>query len=153
MPRDPVIVGVSAGLTANLIKVLISQPLYLSGRLDHSFSHMAAGFFFEKRTFHAFTGLAYGHFVDFAIGSFLGIILLYLLALTGEKHAIFKGLMYGIYIHVAFFGLAMCKNFTSAKHVTLLSDLLLLISHIAFGVTCAWIIQRYYFSGKKPLEK
>lgn len=141
--EDSIQLGMIAGVLCNLPKVILMGIFQQMGLVRYNFAQMTAGIFIKQDGLSNSFALATGHIADFAVASSLGILLVYIMKLTGQDYPISKGLLYGIIIHIMVFGLAKTLNITSVELVEPVANFVVLLPNISFGILAALFIYRY----------
>lgn len=93
--KDPILLGIVAGLTGNLFKNLGSLVNLRLGLVDESYATLAGSLFQKKRDSREGTGNIVGWLTDAAMGAGLGVGYIYILKFTGKDHCLLKGVGYG----------------------------------------------------------
>ena len=143
MRDDPIMMGAVAGLIANILKAVGSWSFHLMGWLQYTTSHIGAGYFVGLEFINEPVALAIGIIVDFTIAAFLGVILYQLLKFSGRDYAIWKGVGLSLFFYISLAGISLSADLTRVTLLTPLPNLMLIITHIIFGVTAGWILGRY----------
>lgn len=104
---------------------------------------MSAGIFINEGALGNPFALIMGYISDFAVASLLGILLVYIMKITGKDYPISKGFLYGVMIHIVVYGLAKTLNITSVELLNPLSNFIVLFPNIIFGIFSALFIERY----------
>lgn len=81
----------------------------------------------------------------------LGVVIVYLFRIMGNDYPVFKGLLFGGVSYIFLYGVAMALNFTRVSLLTPLPNLVLLVPHVVFGATTAWVVN--YLMAKNTLEE
>ncbi|NLG84755.1 MAG: hypothetical protein GX493_09180 [Firmicutes bacterium] len=100
MRQDSIVMGALAGTVGNLVKEFVVCPMYFLGWIHYPFVHLAASFFVKRSTIRNPLSLAKGFLTDYSVAAILGIFLLYVLTYTGKDHAVFKGMLLGLFVHI-----------------------------------------------------
>lgn len=143
MRHDSIVTGALAGLLGNLAKEAVVWPLHLLGWVRYTFVHIAAGYYVDAKMIDNPVSLAAGFITDFTIAAFFGVVLLYVLKFTGKDYAILKGVGFGLFTYIIFYGLLMALDVTRASLLTPLPNLLLFIPHVIFGGLAAYLLERF----------
>lgn len=141
--NDTIIFGAIAGLLGNVPKTIIAWILHYFGLLRYTFIHIAAGYFVDKKFIDNPVSLLTGFIADYTNAAFFGVIMYYLLQKTGVDYAELKGLGFGAFLYLIFYGAFMALNITRASLLTPLPNLLLFFPHIIYGLLTCWIIKKY----------
>lgn len=104
--KDPVVLGVVAGLAGNLLKNIGNTVNIKLGITQTSYPRISGGFFMKKNTVESIYGKTAGWIADTVIAGGLGVGLVYLLKMTGKDHALIKGAIYGQTAWTTLFGVA-----------------------------------------------
>lgn len=140
---DSIQLGMITGVLCNLPKVILMSIFKQVDLVRYNFAQMTAGIFIKQDGLSNPFALATGHIADFAVASSLGIILVYIMKLTGKDYPISKGLLYGIIIHIIVFGVAKTLGITSVELVEPVANFVVLLPNISFGILAALFIYRY----------
>lgn len=104
--KDPVILGIVAGLAGNLLKNIGNTVNIKLGITQTSYPRISGGIFMKQKQVENIYGKTAGWIADTVIAGGLGIGLVYLLKLTGKDRALIKGALYGQTAWTALFGVA-----------------------------------------------
>ncbi|HOJ77937.1 MAG TPA: hypothetical protein PLZ08_08130 [Bacillota bacterium] len=148
--NDDLTVAAFSGFVATLIKNCVSVCFFLSGIKTHIYWQLAASVFISQISTLTVNGIIVGFFADAALASFLGIIIFYVLRLTGKKHYIFKGLLGGLYIWLGITGLISRFGISQVKSYSWSEALGFLITDCLFSLLTILLI--IYF-GKELLPE
>ncbi|KJS80943.1 MAG: hypothetical protein JM58_18145 [Peptococcaceae bacterium BICA1-8] len=143
MKRDTIVFGALAGLIGNIPKTIIAWLFHLLGYLEYTFIHIAAGYFVPAKFIDNPVALATGFIADYTNAAFFGIIMYLMLQKTGTDYAVVKGLSFGAFVYLVFYGAFMALDITRASLLTPLPNLLLFFPHIIYGAVTCWFIRRY----------
>lgn len=141
--KDLIIFGALAGLLGNIPKTIIAWIFHYLGWLRYTFAHIAAGYFVDAQFLDNPVALLTGFIADYVNAAFFGVIMYYLLKKTGLDYAELKGLAFGAFLYLLFYGAFMALDITRASLLTPLPNLLLFIPHVIFGASTCWLIKRY----------
>ncbi|GAB6137927.1 hypothetical protein JCM15060_11160 [Halanaerobaculum tunisiense] len=81
--------------------------------------------------------------VDFTVAALLGVLLVYIIRLTGNDYEIYKGLLIGLASFIFLYGIMVRTSLTSGNLATPLPNFLGLLLHIIFGLVSGWVIKQY----------
>ncbi len=140
--KDRLVVGVIAGLGANVIKIGIEQAALRMGLTKETGAKKAAGFFVSARKYNTPQGKVVGFLADNTIAGFLGVFAAYLFTFTGKDNYIFKGAAIGNMSWSSFYGIMTQMGATKTKSNDPNSFLASFVSHTAFGITKSVILTR-----------
>ncbi|MBM7623360.1 hypothetical protein [Sporohalobacter salinus] len=132
-----------SGVLCNLPKIILMGIFKYTGLIKYSFAQMSAGVFIREDALSNPFSLAIGVVSDFAVASLLGILLVYIMRITGKDYPISKGVLYGIMIHIVVYGVAKTLNITSVELLNPLANFIVLFPNIIFGIFNALFIERY----------
>lgn len=93
--KDPILLGIMAGLAGNLLKDLGNLFTTKKGMNDLTYSSMAGSLYMKKKDTKSNLGKKVGFLADMAVGAGLGVGYIYVLKFTGKDHALMKGVGYG----------------------------------------------------------
>lgn len=137
--KDKVTLGIVAGLTGNLVKMLIDEVSTKKKISQRSFRGTAAGAWVSKKESTSTNGQILGSLLDFGMGSLGGVGTVYLLSATGKDHLVTKGLLSGISMgSLITFALAAVPT-NKAKPKDAASNLSYLVSHAAYGLVTTFV--------------
>jgi hypothetical protein len=142
--RDTVIAGLLAGWAGNIAKEIMVWTFYFLGWTKYTLVHIAAGFYYSADNLTAPVSMITGAITDWTIAGVFGVILLLILRFTGTDYALVKGIMFGSFFYLIAFGIGMSLDISRATLLTPLPDFLLLLSHLAIGGVCGWVLRRYF---------
>ena len=138
--NDRVIVGVIAGLGANLLKEGIAETSVRSGLSKYTCRRMIPLVLLDKKYAKTWKGWVIGTSTDMSVAAFTGILIAYMLSYTGRDYAKIKGTI------VATGLLDQVFNFFSAILPQVRKDpnsnVICKAIHLVFGITAASIITR-----------
>jgi len=92
--KDPILLGVTAGLTGVLLKYIGNIISTKLGYNKTSYAKLAAKIYMSDRDAKSPLGKKAGILADAAIGAGLGVGYVYVLKFTGKDHALMKGVGY-----------------------------------------------------------
>lgn len=141
--KDLIIFGAYAGIIANIPKNIIAWIFHWCGWLRYTFEHIAAGYFVDLPYIDQPLSLITGFIADFTNAGFFGVLLYFILQKTGKDYAVLKGLAFGSFLYLIFYGTFMAMDMTRASLLTPLPNFLLYIPHTVFGGVAGWILSRY----------
>lgn len=93
--KDPILLGIVAGLTGNVFKSIGDLVNIKLGISQTSYPRMAGSLFMNKKQTETVLGKTVGWLTDAAMGAGLGVGFVYVLKFTGADHALMKGVGYG----------------------------------------------------------
>ena len=136
--KDPILLGIVAGLTGNLLKDIGDMINTRLGISKTSYSRVAAGLFMNKKQTESSLGKTVGWLTDAAIGAGLGVGFVYILKFTGKDHALMKGVGYSHGAWTLFLGGAnklMVESVYPQDPKTILSQY---ATHTLYGIGAAF---------------
>ncbi len=92
--KDPILLGIIAGLTGNVFKNAGDILSVKLGTSHTSYPRMAGSLFMNKRKTKTPIGKTVGWLTDAAMAAGLGVGYVYVLKFTGKDHALMKGVGY-----------------------------------------------------------
>lgn len=132
--KDPILMGVIAGLVGNLLKTTGSLFTEKIGMNQTNYSKMAGSLFMSKKSTKSELGKKVGYLADAAIGAGMGVGYIYVLKLTGKDHALMKGVGYGHGAWTLFMGGANKLGVASMHPLSPKSVLSTYIEHTLYGL-------------------
>jgi hypothetical protein len=142
MNEDPVITGAIAGIAANIAKDLVNLITNLLHWTIYYYWPMAASIFVPQEQSGKFGALVLGFLADFIIGGAFGVTLYYMIAFTGKRHFILKGLGLAWLLWIALFGMLVNVHFVRITPTDIGSNLSAFLSHSALGSVAALWLKR-----------
>lgn len=141
--KDKLFTGAVSGFIGAGVVGLISDLLERTGISDFSYMDIAGSLVLPQSIHGTFTWMLVGWLNNFIIGIILGIVLTYILAMTGKDYGIFKGALFGVIwwfivsviIQPNFFDWGRIDNFGHLA-VCFFRDVL-------FGIIASYIIVKY----------
>jgi len=143
MTRDTIIFGAVAGILGNIPKTLIAWLFHSLGYLRYTFIHIAAGYFVPREFIDNPVSLLTGFIADYTNAAFFGVVMFVMLQKSGMDYAELKGLGFGAFLYLIFYGAFMALDITRASLLTPLPNLLLFFPHVIYGAVTCWILKRY----------
>jgi hypothetical protein len=141
---DKMVAGGMAGVVSGLIVGLISTVLYILDFCRISMVAIGGGIFMrEMMVQKGFLWLLTSWAANITLSMALGVTLVYLLVLTGEKYALLKGAMFGAVVWYLLIGVIAPLGGYMPPVVRALEPILMLAYHLLFGVLTAWWIIRW----------
>jgi hypothetical protein len=142
MNEDPVITGAIAGIAANIAKDLVNLITNLLHWTIYYYWPMAASVFVPQEQSGKFGALVLGFLADFIIGGAFGVTLYYMIAFTGKRHFILKGLGLAWLYWIFLFGILVNFHFVRITPTDIGSNLSAFLSHSALGLVAALWLKR-----------
>lgn len=143
MIKDTIMIGAIAGLIGNIPKTILAWLFHIFGYLRYTFIHIAAGYFVPADFIDNPVSLVTGLIADFTMSAFFGFIMCLMLHKYGTDYAVLKGVGFGAFLYMIFYGAFMALDITRASLLTPLPNLLLFFPHIIYGGLTCWIIKKY----------
>ncbi|MCR4443066.1 MAG: hypothetical protein QHH10_12360 [Peptococcaceae bacterium] len=135
--KDPVLLGIAAGLAGNLLKNLGNEISTALGFSKTTYSEIAGGIYMNKKKTYTPLGKTIGYLADTAIGGALGVGLVYLLKTTGRDHAAIKGVGYSHIAWTVLLGGMNKLGLSSFKPIDPETVLSSYINHTLYGFSAA----------------
>ncbi|PKM88012.1 MAG: hypothetical protein CVU87_08400 [Firmicutes bacterium HGW-Firmicutes-12] len=136
--HDITIRSVLAGMVSVIFKDLF-DILYINlGFSGVSMIKVAAGTFITVDTF-SYIGLLIGLFAHYIVGGIIGLSFTHYLCLTNKSHPILKGLFSGLVAWLFLAGMLLKFGISNYDPIDELSNFMLLIDHIIFGITMGFL--------------
>ncbi|MBA2133932.1 hypothetical protein [Capillibacterium thermochitinicola] len=138
--RDKVVYGMTVGLLADVVKLLVNYLGYLFNFTDQVFWQIVASRFLEKHLLQRPVAYVVGGIADLAVASFLGVAFVYLLTFTGWRFIYLKGCGFAILVWVFLFGTLLSQSIHGFLPPAAL--LLTAVAHFVFGLGLAFFTVR-----------
>ncbi len=140
--RDKFLLGSLAGASGAVVMLFFSSLLNSLPGLRLKLLFGVSQLFVPKGLVNTLPGNIIGSIAHLICGGLVGIGILYVLEITGYKYNLIKGAALGICawfllcgVLAKLLGLKMQDNF--------LDTILVMLVHIPYGITTAWIINRF----------
>ena len=143
---DKVTAGGLAGLGAGIVTGAISSIFYSLGICRLCLIGIGGGIFRQQMLTEE-VGLSWiimGWVTHLLISSLLGVLMIYLLALTGTRYIVFKGLLYGAAVWFVAISLISPLAGYIPRGANPVDMAIILGYHMLFGVVAAWLIARLF---------
>ena len=137
--KDPIILGIAAGLGGTLVKYLGNLVSRELGITNTSYQEIGAGIYMSARKARTPMGMVAGLFADAALGAGLGVGYIYVLKYTGKDHALIKGVGYGHGVWSLFLGGANLIGTASILPLTPKSVISTYVEHALYGAGAALV--------------
>jgi hypothetical protein len=154
--KDRLLLGVIAGLGANIPKIIIGKTGLRLKTADLHGPQIAAGIFLPGHNLAQTTGKIVGYMADATIAGILGVVTVYGLSFTGKDHYLLKGAATGQALWQGGYGLLSSFGVTQVytqRPKTVLNEF---VSHTVYGIAAAAIAANLgdesLFSGKVPIS-
>jgi hypothetical protein len=142
MDEDPIVAGATAGIVANIAKDLVNMITNLLHWTIYYYWPLAASVFVPAESTSKFGALVLGFLGDFIIGGAFGVALYYLIAYTGKRYFIIKGLGLAWLLWIILFGMLVNVHFIRITPTDIGSNLSAFLSHTALGSVAALWLKR-----------
>lgn len=93
--KDTLVIGLIAGLGANLVKESIGETMIRSGVTKYSCRRMIPMIIVDKKNQKNWKGQFLGTTTDMTVAGLTGILIAEILAKTGKEYGLLKGIMVG----------------------------------------------------------
>ncbi|MBS3968744.1 MAG: hypothetical protein KGZ94_01375 [Clostridia bacterium] len=140
MRKDVIIFGSLAGIIGNVVKLIVSLPLYYAGLIDKTYIHIASGYYSNEKMDSIFTVIN-STLTDFFYAAFLGVLFYIVLRYTDMKYVKLKGILFGGFVHVVNNGVLIFEGFNKAIFDNP-NAFFLMFPTIIFGLSTCWAIER-----------
>ncbi len=130
-------------MVGNIPKTMLTWAFHFLGWTRYTFEHITAGYFVSTKFLDNPISLVMGFLGDYTLSGFFGVIMYLMLKTTGTDYAKLKGIAFGFFVWIVFFGILMALDVTRTSILTPLPNLLLLAPNAVFGLTTCWFIERY----------
>ena len=141
--KDKVVLGLTIGLFADLVKLMTNYIGHLLKFTDVLFWQIAATRFLEKSDLNKPVAYLVGGFADLAVAALMGVIFIYLLYFTGRDYAYIKGVGFGIIVWVALFGTVLGQSVQNKLTLNSTAILVTAIAHLSFGAALAFFALKF----------
>ncbi len=144
--KDKFFLGISAGLAGSLVMVLLLWLLNLIPGVSINMLDEVSTLFNERAVGNLQRGIT-GTTVHFICGSVIGLAMILLFQTTGYGMPLLKGAGFGAVTWFLLCGI-MARLLNLQMQDTFVDSFLLLLVHIAFGLTAGWFLARYRYRDK-----
>ena len=136
--KDRLILGLIAGFGANLVKEAIAETGVRSGLTKYTCRRMVPLLLLRKKDANTWKGKVLGTTTDFTVAGMTGVLITYVLSLTGKDYGPLKGAMVanGILDQVFNFYAGLLPEVRKDPN----SNLVCRGIHTVFGVTAVYLI-------------
>lgn len=138
--QDPILLRVISGVGANIVKEALAETAVSLGWAKTTCRRMAARPFFSPQAARSTGGMVIETMTDLAVAATSGVLITYVLTLTGQDHATFKGVAVSNGILDNLFGIF--AKLGKVQEADVSSNLLCRGIHMVFGVVSAALITR-----------
>ncbi|WP_408956553.1 hypothetical protein [Natroniella sp. ANB-PHB2] len=147
--KDKYSLGIIVSIFANFIRNIFTYICYYFNISQYLARQIAAATFLPQTKVNSFLGIIIGTFADYGVAISLGVIIIYLLYLTGTAYPLLKGISMGLLYWLLLFGMMLRFGLSEINPTDLNTNIVFLINHILLGVLIAWLANMY---GKKILK-
>jgi hypothetical protein len=143
---DKVAAGGLAGLGAGIVAGAVSHILFALGICRLCMIAIGGGLFRQQMLTEGM-GLSWniiGWVNHLLISSLLGVLMIYLLVLTGRKYILLKGLLYGAAVWFVAIELISPLAGYIPPAPNPVDMAIMLGYHMLYGVVAAWLLARYF---------
>lgn len=138
--KDRMIVGILAGLGANVVKNFLGLTAMKFGLAEIDGPHRAAGLLVPPHKIADPKGKLVGFIADSVMAGTLGVLTLSGLSMFGKKHAVIKGGLAGAGMWTILYGALGTMGATKVNPVSPSTVLAEFVEHTAFGAVTATLI-------------
>ena len=153
---DRFLLGVLSGLGANIPKLVIARTAKKLKLVEIDGPEKAAGMLVPPHSLILPAGKIVGYLADSVIAGMLGIVMVYLLSITGKDKAVWKGALAGQSMWVGLYGVLASFGATKVQPVSPTTVLSEFLAHTAYGAAAAALAvtlgAKEIFTGKIPLS-
>ena len=148
--QDKVVFGMTVGLLADGVKLLVNYLGYVLNFADKVFWQIVASRFLEKHLLHRPVAYLVGGIADLTVAGFLGVAFVYLLTFTGWRYIYIKGCGFAILVWVYLFGSLLSQS----THGPLTPSALVVtaLAHFVFGLALAFFAVKLRKTGRQSLD-
>lgn len=141
--KDRVVLGAVCGMIAGAIGRLSNAIAYKAGITDIRFNQLGAGLFLPKKEAKANTieGKIIASLVNNSMVATSGVVVTYLLSITGRDKAMLKGTGIGTFQWIAIYGL-MSRLGLTVKTNKPVSHMLSFMDHAIYGATMGLLVSK-----------
>lgn len=143
MKQDPIIFGGIAGIIGTIAKEILDFIFVAIGFSKYSYWNIAASLFILPKDVNRSGGWILGALTDIIASAVFGVILLYVIKFTGRKYLYIKGIGFGWFIWVLFFGVVINLHVVRITPTDIGTSLSSFFEHLIFGLTTAWGIHKF----------
>ncbi|NLI93993.1 MAG: hypothetical protein GX434_17890 [Peptococcaceae bacterium] len=147
--KDKVILGIAAGTLANIIVSVIDIIFYKLNVNKYIHFHIAASAYFLESDVHTLPALIVGIISDFTIAAFLGILIVYILFVTGTDYFYLKGLIVVLVFWLFIYGIILRLKIARIDPIDAGTNLVHLSTHIMLGLITSWFIKKHGIPANK----
>lgn len=140
--KDRIVLGVVAGLTANLTKQAIEWTAYRYHITREVGADKAAGFLLPPNKIRTKAGRCIGLVADSSIAACLGILGVYVLTFTGKDYPLVKGVCIGNATWTMAYGILTRMGVSSSVYRDKDTTAVAWLSHTAFGISKFWLLNK-----------
>lgn len=133
--KDRLLRATFTGFFAVIIKDLVDFIYIKLGFHGVLMAKVAAGAFVAKEDINSPLSLILGYSAHFTVGGILGVAFLVLIHLSGYDYSIIKGLFFGAVVWLFLPGMLLSLGISSFVPGDISSNFMLLLDHLAFGLT------------------
>lgn len=153
--KDRMLLGVIGGVAGNLVKLSLGYYFKKKKLAEIDGPERAAGMLVPPHTIFTKEGKIVGYLADGAVGSLLGVSMVYLLSITGKNQGVLKGAATGQAMWTFLYGVLGTLGATKVNAATPKTVLSEYISHTAYGLVTACVVlglgEKGLFDGTIPL--
>ncbi len=149
--RDRMMLGMTAGLLANVPKVMVGHAAKARRLASTTHREIAAGMFMDSTMVNMPAGMMLGCVVDFALASLYGVLAAFALERVGRDYWPVKGAMLGYSLWTFGIGVMSRLGATKVYPLSPQTNWVLLGNHLLWGMLTAGLISHLgedLFSGR-----
>jgi len=139
--RDRMMLGMTAGLLANVPKVLVGHAAKARRMASTTHREIAAGMFMDSTMVNMPAGMMLGAVADFALASLYGVLATFALQRVGRDYWPIKGAMLGYALWTFGIGLMSRLGATKVYPLSPQTNWVLLGNHVLWGTLTAGLIR------------
>ncbi|MEW5898133.1 MAG: hypothetical protein AB1652_03035 [Bacillota bacterium] len=140
--KDRIILGVISGIVTGTPSKIINSMEYRANLTDVKYGHITSNLFLPKSEVDAPGAKILAALANHVNSSIVGVLITYLLSLTGRDQAMIKGLGVASFSWVIIYGTLSERLGLRRKSKRPLTHLLSFLDHVLFGALCGLFISK-----------
>ena len=151
--RDRVILGVISGIVTGTPSKILNSMEYRANLTDVKYGHITSNLFLPKSEVNAPGAKILAALANHVNSGIVGVLITYLLSLTGRDQAVVKGLGVASFSWIIIYGTLSERLGLRRKSKRPLTHLLSFLDHALFGALCGLFISKYGDDSLFPDQK